>query len=67
MFLTVLAMYWGSNGSKQTISVPANSNNAYLMKNDEWSLQVNIKKTDSETGNQIAADAQYEIYPVGYW
>ena len=56
------AMYWGSNGSKQTISVPANSNNAYLMKNDEWSLQVNIKKTDSETGNQIAADAQYEIF-----
>lgn len=56
------AMYWGSNGSKQTISVPANSNNAYLMKNDEWSLQVNLKKTDSETGSQIAADAQYEIY-----
>ena len=55
-------MYWGSNGSNQTISVPANSNNAYQMKNDEWSLQVNIKKTDSETGNQIAADAQYEIF-----
>ena len=55
-------MYWGSNGNNQTISVPANSNNAYLMKNDEWSLQVNIKKTDSETGNQIAADAQYEIF-----
>ena len=56
------AMYWGSNGSNQTISIPANSNNAYQMKNDEWSLQVNIKKTDSETGNQIAADAQYEIF-----
>lgn len=55
-------MYWGSNGSNQTISVPANSNNAYQMKNDEWSLQVNIRKTDSETGNQIAADAQYEIF-----
>lgn len=55
-------MYWGGNGSKQTISVPANSNNAYLMKNDEWSLKVNIKKGDSETGNQIAADAQYEIF-----
>lgn len=55
-------MYWGSNGSNQTISVPANSNNAYQMKNDECSLQVNIKKTDSETGNQIAADAQYEIF-----
>ena len=55
-------MYWGSNGSNQTISVPANSKNAYQMENDEWSLQVNIKKTDSETDNQIAADAQYEIF-----
>ena len=59
------AMYWGSNGNNQTISVPANSNNAYLMKNDEWSLQVNIKKTDSETGNQIAADEHnYYITPA---
>ena len=56
------AMYWGTNGSRQTISVPANTNNDYVMKNDEWSLQVNLKKTDSETGSQIAADAQYEIY-----
>ena len=55
-------MYWGTNGSSQTISVPANTNNDYVMKNDEWSLQVNLKKTDSETGSQIAADAQYEIY-----
>ena len=54
--------YWGSNGSQQAISVPANTNNDYVMKNDEWSLQVNLKKTDSETGSQIAADAQYEIY-----
>ena len=54
--------YWGTNGSSQTISVPANTNNDYVMKNGEWSLQVNLKKTDSETGNQIAADAQYEIY-----
>lgn len=54
--------YWGTNGSSQTISVPANTNNDYVMKNGEWSLQVNIKKTDSETGNQIAADAQYEIF-----
>ena len=54
--------YWGSNGSQQTISVSANTNNDYVMKNDEWSLQVNLKKTDSETGSQIAADAQYEIY-----
>ena len=54
--------YWGTNGSSQTISVPANTNNDYIMKNDEWSLRVNLKKTDSETGSQIAADAQYEIY-----
>ena len=54
--------YWGTNGSSQTISVPANTNNDYVMKNDEWSLQVNLKKTDSETGSQIATDAQYEIY-----
>ena len=37
-------MYWGTNGSSQTISVPANTNNDYVMKNDEWSLQVNLKK-----------------------
>ena len=54
--------YWGSNGSQQTITVPANTNNDYVMKNDEWSLQINLKKTDSETGSPIAADAQYEIY-----
>ena len=54
--------YWGTNGSSQTISVPANTNNDYVMKNGEWSLQVNIRKNDSETGNPIAADACYEIY-----
>ena len=32
------------------------------MRNAEWSLQINVKKTDSETGNQIAGDARYEIY-----
>ena len=54
--------YWGSNGSYQTLTVPAGTNNEYLMRNAEWSLQVNIRKTDSETGNPIAADACYEIY-----
>ena len=54
--------YWGSSGSHQTITVPANSNNAYEMRNTEWSLQINIKKTDSETGNRIAGGARYEIY-----
>ena len=54
--------YWGSNGSYQTLTVPADTNNEYLMRNAEWSLQVNIRKTDSETSNPIAADACYEIY-----
>ena len=54
--------YWGSNGSYQTLTVPADTDNEYLMRNAEWSLQVNIRKTDSETGNPIAADACYEIY-----
>lgn len=49
-------------GSHQTITVPADSPNDYVMKNDEWSLQVNLKKVDSETGEQIAGDALYEVY-----
>ena len=32
------------------------------MRNDEWSLQVNLVKVDSETGEQIAGDALYEVY-----
>ena len=52
----------GSLGSHQTITVPADSSNGYVMKNDEWSLQVNLKKVDSETGEQIAGDALYEVY-----
>lgn len=52
----------GSFGSHQTITVPADSSNNYVMKNDEWSLQVNLKKVDSETGEQIAGDALYEVY-----
>ncbi|WP_303925829.1 SpaA isopeptide-forming pilin-related protein [Subdoligranulum variabile] len=52
----------GSLGNHQTITVPADSSNDYVMKNDEWSLQVNLKKVDSETGEQIAGDALYEVY-----
>ena len=52
----------GSLGSHQTITVPADSSNDYVMKNDEWSLQVNLKKVDSETGEQIAGNALYEVY-----
>lgn len=54
--------YGGSLGSHQTITVSGNSSNHYVMKNDEWCLQVNLKKVDSETGQQIAADAAYEVY-----
>lgn len=52
----------GALGSHQDITVPADSANAYVMKNDEWSLQVNLVKVDSETGEQIAGDALYEVY-----
>ena len=52
----------GALGSHQTITVPADSSNHYVMKNDEWSLQINLKKVDSETGQQIAGDAVYEMY-----
>ena len=54
--------YNGEHGGSQTISVPMDSANDYLMRNDEWSLQVNISKVDSETGEPIAADAQYEVF-----
>lgn len=52
----------GALGSHQTITVPADSSNPYVMKNDEWSLQVNLVKVDSETGEQITGDALYEVY-----
>ena len=38
--------YWGSNGSYQTLTVPANSDNEYLMRNAEWSQQVNSGQND---------------------
>ena len=38
--------YWGSNGSYQTLTVPANFDNEYLMRNAEWSLQVNSGQND---------------------
>ena len=54
--------YDGSLGSHQTITVPADSSNTYVMRNDEWSLQVDISKIDSETGNVIAADSQFAVF-----
>ena len=55
-------LYDGALGSHQDITVPADSSNHYIMRNDEWSLKVNLKKVDSETGEQIAGDALYEVY-----
>lgn len=52
----------GEKGSHQTISVPHDDNSDYVMNNDEWSLKVNLDKTDSETGNRIAADSLFEVY-----
>lgn len=49
-------------GSNQEISVPADSDNFYPMKNEGWKLQVKLNKVDSETGNQIANDANFEVY-----
>ena len=54
--------YDGEHGGSQTISVPMNSANSYPMRNDEWSLQVNISKVDSETGEQIMADAEFKVF-----
>lgn len=55
-------MVTGSLGSSQIIAVPANTSQDYPMLNDEWSLQIKINKVDSETGEQIAADAEYEVF-----
>lgn len=54
--------YAGDKGSRQTISVPADSNNDYRMHNDEWSVQVKLKKADSETGKAIADDTLFEVF-----
>lgn len=54
--------YTGTMGSNQVISVPANVSKDCVMLNDEWSLQLKIKKVDSETGNQIAADAAFAVF-----
>ncbi len=53
---------FAGTGSSQTIAVPADTRQDYTMLNDEWYLQVNIRKLDSETGKQIAADTLFEVY-----
>ena len=52
----------GALGSHQTITVPANSSNDYQMKNDEWSVKVNIDKIDSETKQRIKSDTEFKIF-----
>lgn len=54
--------YTGSLGSNQTITVPADVEQDYTMRNTEWSLQVRIDKRDSETGEQIRGAASFAIF-----
>ena len=54
--------YTGSTGSEQQISVPADGSTDVTIHNDEWSVQVNIAKIDSETHQPIAADAEFAVF-----
>ena len=52
----------GSLGSKQTITVTADAEQEYTMRNDEWSIQVRIDKRDSETGERIKDAASFAVF-----
>ena len=54
--------YTGSTGSEQQVSVPADGSTDATIYNDEWSIQVNIAKIDSETRQPIAADAKFAVF-----
>lgn len=54
--------YAGSSGSEQQVSVPADGSTDVTIHNDEWSIQVNIAKIDSETHQPIAADAEFAVF-----
>ena len=54
--------YTGSTGSEQQVSVPADGSTDVTIHNDEWSVQVNIAKIDSETHQPIAADAEFAVF-----
>lgn len=54
--------YGGSTGSEQQVSAPADGSTDVTIHNDEWSIQVNIAKIDSETGNVIASDAEFAVF-----
>ena len=54
--------YTGSTGSEQQVSVPADGSTDVTIHNEEWSIQVNIAKIDSETHQLIAADAEFSVF-----
>ena len=54
--------YTGSTGSEQQVSVPTDGSTDVTIHNEEWSVQVNIAKIDSETHQPIAADAEFAVF-----
>lgn len=54
--------YTGSTGSEQQVSVPADGSTDVTIHNEEWRIQVNIAKIDSETHQPIAADAEFAVF-----
>lgn len=54
--------YTGSTGCEQQVSVPADGSTDVTIHNEEWSIQVNIAKIDSETHQPIAADAKFAVF-----
>ena len=54
--------YTGSTGSEQQVSVPADGSTDVTIHNEEWSIQVNIAKIDSESRQPIAADAEFAVF-----
>lgn len=54
--------YTGSTGSEQQVSVPADGSTDVTIHNEEWSVQVNIAKIDSETHQPITADAEFAVF-----
>ena len=54
--------YTGSTGCEQQVYVPADGSADVTIHNDEWSIQVNIAKIDSENHQPIAADAEFAVF-----
>lgn len=55
-------VYTGSTGCEQQVSVPADGSTDVTIHNEDWSIQVNIAKIDSETHQPIAADAEFAVF-----